>query len=191
MRARRGAVGLSLLDVISCALGAAVLLAVIFSRIETPTPSPVAGEFILVEVNYNGEADLGFIVETSGKTTVVVPEYKNKQSPGYFLESEDLSESVEYRSVTDARDPAVNSVYLVIEAPASGIWKIRPFFYDFYGTQLRRNTAVAPRVKSLKMNIWSRQGRECRDESDPLKVMSPGSHIYNKKDTCILNIANT
>jgi len=174
MKVRQGAVGMSLLDVISCALGAAVILAVIFSRIQTPIPSPVAGEFILVEVEYRGEAELGFRIETAGREVPIIPVSRNQQGVGHILEAEGLSESVEYRRVTDTQAPRVTVTYLLIEAPAAGLWKIEPFFYDFSEMVLRVKDELSSRVQSTTVNIWTRQGLECCDESSPLELDSPG-----------------
>ena len=75
MRSRSGSFGLSFLDLLSCALGASVILSIIFSLIKDPPSAPFLDEFIFAVVTTQGNHRAGIQVrDPDGVTTCLFPQ---------------------------------------------------------------------------------------------------------------------
>lgn len=136
-RRRTGTMGLTLLDVISCALGSAVLLAVLLSVVKTPVPPPVAEEFILMELSANGSGEIGYIVKAPQQDYYVVihpgPGGTEHARDRFVGGDRPLAGSVNlYSSRYSVSAGASRRIsYLVIKQPSEGTWSVLPYYYQF------------------------------------------------------------
>jgi hypothetical protein len=204
--------GMSLLDIVGCALGAAVVLAVVFSVIRVTPPTLAPNEFILVETqgswaqdNFDSNArsknSIGFLVVTpTGKKLVVMPNSHGiadakKLLVDGFKEANNLS-------LVSAKDIGSGRLvsYLSIDKPVFGRWEISPYYYNF-PAWLSSDGQPKQRefqLRDLNMNVWTRSiqcefgiDAEGGEAPSPLSKVGTGTSLETRKRTLIVGISET
>ena len=139
---------MSLLDLVSCALGASIILAVVFSVIETPIPSPKVDDFISAEFSAStdeGNVKLGVVLyhEKTGKQINLTPEDLNyKKNKAKIISQYKLSEDILWFSTSETKSTTFT---LNIDKPQKGKWLIAPYIYSY------SNNLVKAKLKSLSV----------------------------------------
>ncbi len=131
---------LSLLDLVSCALGAAILLAVIFSIIEKPITSPKSDDFLAAEFWTDATVQLGVVLYhhqlPSGYVLLTPNENLRSRSVQKLIDS-GLADGVEWFSVPNATGVPVDGdsfrgmFAFVLENPAKGDWFVTPYIFGY------------------------------------------------------------
>lgn len=177
--------GLTLLDIIACALGAAVVIAVIFSVIKQIPPSLSPDEFIIVETNgrWNTDDDrkkmehndyIGFdITSPAGDSYYLIPDKVGLEDVKKVLVTQ--KQQAHGINIVSARDvdTANQRSYMVITKPQVGTWTIKPYYFDY--TQWITGTGqptkdAAYQLKQLTLNLWTKEG-QCAGETIPASAM--------------------
>lgn len=163
---RRGpGFSLSFLDLLCSAMGAMVILSVIYSIIKYPVAIPVKGEIIhvrLVVTNYAGE--VGMVVRPPRFDKVAVAAAAGvinaPSRPGEWTARFGLQ-------ITRDTPARTNAVFVAeIADPAEGIWELQPLLIDW---DSGHQPAPAP-----SMSIWTRHGRVPDEEADSIDgIQSP------------------
>ena len=159
---------LSFLDVICCAMGGMVILAVIFSIIKNPIQIPVKNEFILIEAtSKGGKEPMGVIITRNGARYAILP--------GDASEA-DLSEHCSSLNSWIATDGEATKLYLEIREPASGDWYFEIFRSDWQSDQKADADA---RLTLTRIDAWTKQGAyvfENVPNDNEASLNAPGSH---------------
>jgi len=139
MKTVKNSLFVSLLDLISCALGAAILLAVIFSIIEEPVPLPKAPDYIVTEFKVTGNVKLGIAIysEESNEFILVAGDEGIKEDAQKQIVASELANALYVESMfgTEINEQNQNvdfsKIVLSINAPISGRWHFIPYIYDY------------------------------------------------------------
>lgn len=144
------AVSLSFLDVFCCAMGAMVLLAVIFAIVKYPVELPLRGDFILLEITAEGtNHELGALVTTPRNTTYAIMENASLEASGEGIHGGIHS----YCGSTNGEEEGMKRIFfLEIRDPMEGSWHFRPYCVDW-----KRGDKPGVTVKSLR--VWNRDGQ--------------------------------
>lgn len=187
---RNYSIGLSLLDIIGCALGGSVVLAVIFSVIRIPPPPRAPDEFILVQVQgvwQEGEAKgenlddyglIGFYVRApNGKAVVIPPIDMSVGEARKFLVSE-IGVATDVQLVSGwAPDLEAHTTYLSISQPSIGEWQITPYYFDFPKWLIGPSMAERPATfQGLKIEYWTAHVAPDPDANEPELPASEMTH---------------
>ena len=121
MKRGKGTLGLAFLDVLSCALGATVILAVIFSLIKDPPSATDPDRFLFAAFQTEGNVELG--VEIRTPTGVFAHVFEN--SP--FMDLHDCAGAPQLWTSTDLGSPDRRWLFLRIPEPTKGDWTLRPY----------------------------------------------------------------
>ncbi len=151
MRNRDPNIGMSLLDIISCALGASIVLAILFSVIKTPLPTPTSGQFILIEITGSAEktSKSGFIIGPPGQAPIaMMPTAQSIRAVTAQLQELQLLSDL---SLDISKDK--NTMYLVLTEPVKDEWFITPYLVDDSNSTLRQYDYT---VHTGKMRWWTK-----------------------------------
>ena len=187
---RNFSIGLSLLDIVGCALGVSVVLAVIFSVIRIPPPPLAPNEFILVQATGSWKeqgqskqpedvALVGFFVRAPNGRTVVVPplEVGVSEASVYLVDEVNLARSIDLVSAW-SDDLQRQASYLSISQPSIGEWQVVPYYFDF-PTWLAGSDADAHAVplEDIEVAFWTAKQKGVRNQDSevtPDPMNSPG-----------------
>lgn len=193
----RVAIGLSFLDVLCCAMGGAVVLAVIFSTIKKPVLVPLSDEFILIEMVVSRPADESRadvwipgpglrVIPPSGEAAVI-DLTTGKASDGVLVDEAPGGVGIwEARASSDA-DGDSTVVYAVVRQPIAGRWEFRPTMTrwpraDFgWEDRFRRENATAEKlggsleIAPESIRIWTRDGERVLEDMSMVSIPTPGS----------------
>lgn len=148
----RASFSLSFLDLLSCALGGAIVLMVIASVIKYQTPKPVVKEFILVECAHD-TGTISFVIQPpAAKQVVLGPELDTSQFDALVPAA-----AKAFRTWLGC-EGGQRYTYLEILAPIPGDWRLRPLFQDYTG---QPTTAAQTRVQ-----IWTKNRLAASEQSD-------------------------
>lgn len=140
MHARlRTAMFLSLLDLVSCALGAAILLAVIFSIIEKPIASPKSEDFLAAEFRADAAVQLGVVLyhQQTNQYVLLTPNENLRSRSVQKLVDNGMADGVEWYSVPNAPGASVKKsgfqgmFAFVLKNPTKGDWFVTPYIYSY------------------------------------------------------------
>lgn len=161
---RNYSIGLALLDIIGCALGASVVLAVIFSVIRIPPPPLAPNEFILVQASGRWQARaeipddpklVGFFIRAPDGPTLIVPPLEGgiQEARNYLVDEMRLAASIDLVSAWSP-DLQQQVSYLSIAQPSPGEWQVLPYYYDF-PSWLTGNEVRADSLGGLAVEYWT------------------------------------
>lgn len=147
----RAKVTLSFLDVFCCAMGASIILAVLFSVVKHPTQPPLRRQFILVEMAMSNN------VFGSGLSIITPRKALIEMIPRYGAGGEGKETSAEAPGgirIWESWYAASNKtlVYCEIREPTEGRWILRPTM-PRWTTESSTNSAV------IQVTIWTRRGK--------------------------------
>ena len=132
--------GMSMLDIIACGLGAVTLVAVLHMLIKIPLPPPLSKDFILAEIRMKGAAEIGFAIKHEQNDWLYI--FQNKSSANSVNDvdqlldqgmaiSLDYSNSYEGCNADQERHQCEYTIaHLHIDQPAIGYWHIEPYLYS-------------------------------------------------------------
>lgn len=161
--------GMSLLDIISCAVGAAIILAILFSVIKTPLPNPTSKQFIFVryqasDANLKGKVGFEIIDPDSVKWSVFDNQGVIQAVQTLFTDNE-LATSIKLVYSDDGTES-----FLMIDEPRPGTWMVKPYMSGYMeGAKFSKNDNFI--VETLSYNIWIR-GAQTRDNAVNLEKTS-------------------
>nr|MDJ0840902.1 hypothetical protein [Acidobacteriota bacterium] len=142
--------GVAFLDVLSCALGASVILSVIFSLIKDPPSAPVIKAFIFAEATVIGNVVPGFEIRTpNGDYVHAYPGSKN-MGPNPAVK--------EISCWVTRSEGNVTHFYLRLGQPAQGPWLIRPYPVTF-----NRLKDAAADLQLDSFSYWTLDGQKAVD----------------------------
>jgi hypothetical protein len=136
---------MSLLDLVSCALGASIILAVVFSVIENPIPSPKVDDFISAEFIANNNVQLGVVLyhEKTGEQINLTPEALHyKKTRESIIDDYKLAGDVSWFS---AKNDGQAIFTVNIDKPQKGKWLIAPYIYSY------ANNLVKSKVETISV----------------------------------------
>ena len=176
--------GLSLLDIIGCALGASVVLAVIFSVIRVPPPPLAPNEFILVQVtgDWQGQSGtpdntglVGFFVRAPNGRTLIIPpmEASIQEARAFLVDQVRLADGIELVS-SWSHDLQQQSSYLSISQPSIGKWQITPYYFDFPSWLAGREIRLTP-FAGVAVGYWTSSERGVVNQTTDI-VPAPMQH---------------
>lgn len=188
-KSKRGApVGLSMLDIMACGLGAIALLAVLQMLIRIPLPPPISKNFILVEVAARGFGQIAFriIPPNAQQAFYVLPnDGNNRPAQKYELlgGASKYAEAITYSQVfteSGCDKPCPRSIaYLHIKGPAMEDWNIQPYFYQFRNMNrlsLGGEEYLQSALTDLRCSYWSRDFEFVGDK-DPCQSATGGTTL--------------
>jgi hypothetical protein len=130
-RRRPTAFGMTMLDLISCALGASTILAIISSDIREPASSIAPSDFIIIELAWSGPEALGLRLTSPDKESIVVSWYSSEQEP--------TTAALGVNVLRTRRSEPNGCVVLTVTVigPKVGTWEAAPFVsaLEFPGKQ--------------------------------------------------------
>lgn len=161
---RQEGVGLSFLDVLCSAMGAMVILAVIFSIVENPVVVPKLGDFILVRARAQANGVLGVVIQTPvGDTVAIHP----TSHAGHAAILGDAATSARcWSGSIDDVGVGVRVVYLEVRDPMVGKWWFRPYPVS-YSAKKPSDTVI------VEFEAWTRNSVPGAKES-PVTMAAPG-----------------
>lgn len=185
MNARNTNIGLSLLDIISCALGASIILAILFSVIKTPLPSPVSGEFIMMEVTveeHRSTGEIGFILQAPNKESLILrPDTSSIIEVKSKLQELRLAIDI---SIEISRDNS--TYYMVLSEPIAGEWFITPYLVNDTSSMLLNNEQFI--AKKGKINWWSKDMSYSQGSGDEFNFKKAGEVDLADDRNRVINI---
>lgn len=152
MASERKRVGpmMSFMDLLSCGMGGAIVLALINSVIKYQVPEPVTGEYILVEVRHDPAWHVGIEIERDRFRTAM-HDHRGAVVQGVSaVDVLDVAESIECWSAFTVESGVT---YCLIEAPAVGRWVVRPYLVDY------RNVGEGSFDGATRVRYWTRHHR--------------------------------
>ena len=158
---------LSLLDLISCALGAAILLAVIFSIIESPFVAPKSDDFIAAEYRVNNRVQLGVMLYhlESNNFVLLTPDQARRDFSNQALAEKSLAESANWFSAYASRrqenDNGSSIFAFTLNKPARGTWFVAPYLYSYEDDLFKESVTTA----SLRYSTKSLSEVNCQQEN--------------------------
>lgn len=163
---------LPLLDVISCALGAGILLAVIFSIIEVPIPAPKSDDFIAVEVWTENEDEVwGLIarhqelnlIKVIAPSELMLADLNRPTLPPEKKGAVQYAswQGVGYQEENGTRTTRSISTFLISE-PLEGTWILIPYLYDVTEDATWGGMPLEFRWKTKRVSV----DKECKCEAD-------------------------
>jgi hypothetical protein len=133
--------GMSMLDIISCGLGAVTLVAVLHMIIKIPLPPPLSKDFILAEIRMKGSAVIGFAIKHDQTDWFYIHPNISKQTSERIIDpitdqnmavKLDYSNSYEGCTRDQEKDNCTHTIaHLHIEQPAIGNWHIEPYLFSY------------------------------------------------------------
>ena len=153
----RSAMFMSLLDLVSCALGASIILAVVFAVIETPIPTPKTQDFLSAQFTADETVQLGVMLyhQQSNEFVLLTPETAHRKLSSEKIEKLRLAGHTTWYSHRSADNKgSVFSIYL--EEPAKGNWLIAPYIYSYANNMSKQtvnNISVKWRHKHTNKDI--------------------------------------
>lgn len=138
MRGGLGRFSMAFLDVLSCALGGSVILAVIFSLIKDPPSALNPQAFILVTCVVEGNLQPGLeleLVTPDERSFHLFQEAKPQSATG-------VAEKVEHWSGIDPNNPNRHIIFVKVTAPTKGTWKVRPYAVTWFDKQAEESAFV-------------------------------------------------
>lgn len=136
---------MSLLDLVSCALGASIILAVVFSVIENPIPSPKVDDFLSARFVADKDVKLGVILyhENSGEQISLTPEAIHYVETQQIITQEKglAKDIIWFSSKLDGGSEAYFTLH--INKPQIGKWVIAPYIYSY------ANNLVKTKVETI------------------------------------------
>lgn len=173
MKKQNLGLGVAFLDVLSCALGGAVLLSVIFLIVKEPPSTPKVGEFIFLHAETTDAFEVGFEVWTpAGKSL-----HFFSNSPG--MDPGNEAKGAAFWS-TGLDASGKRHVFSRIEAPQKGLWRVIPYAVTQEGTpQWKANLVLAGFSWRTKLKSAVSTAPE---PSQTLGSASSHAHFFSSED---------
>lgn len=197
MARSRVAIGLSFIDVLCCAMGGAVVLAVVFSTIKNPVLVPLSDEFILIEMVVNTPADeerSGVWIPGPGLRVIpplgeaaVIDLTTGKSTDGILVDEALGGVGIWEARVKSEADGGSTVVYAIVRQPIAGKWEFRPTMTrwpraDFgWENRFQREAMPAERLGGTlevlpeSIRVWTRDGERVLEGMNKVSISTPGS----------------
>ena len=165
--------GVSFLDLLSCALGASVILSVIFSLIKDPPQAPVIGEFILIAAKIEGNLHAGMAITPPGRPPIYAFPYSKHMDLENGTTLVRCWETVQ----SDVNDLPLRHLFVLVNNPTPGDWEVRP-----YAVSLIHPDQPLENVRLREFRFWTlSQDERIKDpESDAIFAEAPAFRFLNQ-----------
>ena len=167
---------MSFLDAICSAMGAVIVLAVVFSAIRYPVPTPIEDQFIVMKATIRKtDSCPGVIVKNSRNVFAC----KLARDWG-LLGSVDGSEIFGMYGVEDDGSEGNIHVLVRIIEPSAGDWMVGLYPYDFDDLEFRY-------MDVSEYSLWTREGQvEIKSQQSDVKLEGSG-YEYTNAPTLTIN----
>ncbi len=156
-------IGMSMLDIIACGLGAVTLIAVLHMIIKNPLPPPLSNDFILGEIRMNGSVEIGFAIKHDKTNWFYIypnnPELTSKKN-NFSLVNKNMAVNLDYSNSFEGcvkdqenRECEHTIARLYIEKPAVGYWYIEPYLFSY---RAEKDIATIGDIGLVTCFYWTR-----------------------------------